>query len=254
MSSNSQGVGNQGAAKKKKNKGSFALGLVSQAGTAAKKAWEQGTIVRTPRELFTQYNVRRKFPISISPKRDELHSNNFSSQPLDNTELYSYSALPTPTSIRLLEVGAHNAGELIQCRLHIVDLRHNPRYIALSYSWERDASWTNFAAGAGGRLLGAAFRHVGGVGIPKSKDADADTDTSTTSKRVMMCDGKKMIIKPNLYDALLQIRQTAPGNYWIDAVCMNQKDDVEKTQQIRMSMSSRNKGRTWISRIVDISQ
>ncbi|KAI0430108.1 heterokaryon incompatibility protein-domain-containing protein [Xylaria sp. FL1042] len=49
-----------------------------------------------------------------------------------------------------------------------------------------------------------------------------------------MCDGKKMIIKPNLYDALLQLRQVAPGYYWTDAVCMNQSNDAERTQQIQM--------------------
>lgn len=121
---------------------------------------------------------------------------------------------------------------MIQCRLHAVDLRDSPKYIALSYSWEKDESWTKFAASIAGGLLGDALRHVG-INLPKSTDADADN----TSKRVMMCDGKKMIIKPNLYDALLQLRQVAPGYYWIDAVCMNQSDNAEKTQQIRMSMS-----------------
>ncbi|KAI0538714.1 hypothetical protein GGR58DRAFT_500883 [Xylaria digitata] len=192
MSSNTQAVGKKGTAKKK-NKGSFALGLVSQAGTAAKKAWEEGTIIRTPKELFTQYN------------------------PLANTEVYSYSAIPTPTSIRLLEVSASNPGDLIQCKLHTVDLRHGPKYIALSYSWEKDESWTKFAASIAGGLLGDALRHVG-VNLPKSSK-DVDTDIDNSSKRVMMCDGKKIIIKPNLYDALLQIRQS---------------DNVEKTQQLQM--------------------
>ncbi|RYC57587.1 hypothetical protein CHU98_g8623 [Xylaria longipes] len=204
MSSKTQAPDKNGTTKKKKNKGSFALGLVSQASVAAKKAWEEGTIIRTPKELFTQYN------------------------PLDNTELYSYSALPTPTSIRLLEVSTSNPDDLIQCRLHTVDLRHRPKYMALSYSWEKDGSWTKFAASIAGELLGDALRHVG-INLPKSKD----TETDNTSKRVMMCDGKK-IINPNLYDALLQIRQVTPGYYWIDAVCMNQSDNAEKTQQLQM--------------------
>lgn len=54
----------------------------------------------------------------------------------------------------------------------------------------------------------------------------------------MICDGKKMIIQPNLYDALLQLRQVTPGYYWFDAVCMDQTDSVEKTQQLQMSMSA----------------
>ncbi|KAI1314023.1 hypothetical protein F5Y03DRAFT_380872 [Xylaria venustula] len=178
-------------AKKKKNKGSFAVGLLSQAGTAAKKAWEDGTLVRTPKELLTQYN------------------------PLDKTEPYSYSTLPTPTSIRLLEVGAGNPSDLIQCKLHVVDLKDSPIYIALSYSWEKDGSWTKFAAEVAGGLLGSALQHAG---INLFKSRDSESDSKSTSTRVMLCDGKKMIIKPNLYDALLQLRQVAPGYYWIDAV------------------------------------
>ncbi|KAI0555556.1 hypothetical protein F4679DRAFT_594040 [Xylaria curta] len=188
MPLNTQAEDKKGTSKKK-NKGIYALGLVSQASVAAKKAWSEGTIIRTPKELFTQYN------------------------PLDNTEVYSYSALPTPTSIRLLEVSGSNPGDLIQCKLHIVDLRQSPKYIALSYSWEKDGSWTKWVASTAGGLVGDAFRHVG-INLPKSKDIDSDN----TGTRVMMCDGKKMMIKPNLYDALLQIRQVTPGYYWVDAV------------------------------------
>ncbi|KAK5635587.1 hypothetical protein RRF57_011299 [Xylaria bambusicola] len=80
-------------------------------------------------------------------------------------------------------------------------------------------------------MAGDALRHVG-TKLPKSEDKDADADSDSTSKRLILCDGKKFIIQPNLHDTLLQFRRVAPGYYRIDAVCMNQKDDAEKTKQL----------------------
>lgn len=123
------------------------------------------------------------------------------------------------TSIRLLEVVASNPGDLIQCILHVVDLRNNPKYIALSYSWEKDGSWTKFAAGIAGSMAGGALRHMG-IKLPSSGDKDDDPDDNKTGKRVMMCDGKRKMVRLNLYDALLQFRRSAPGRHWVDAVCI----------------------------------
>ncbi|KAI1260530.1 heterokaryon incompatibility protein-domain-containing protein [Xylariaceae sp. FL1019] len=181
--------------------GISAVGLVSQAGIAAKKVWQDGTIARTPRELLTEYK----------------------------TELYAYTPLPTPTCIRLLELAPGSPSELIQCKLRVVDLKHNPTYIALSYAWEKDESWTKFAASVAQGLLGDTLRHVGINRTESKPDEPASEGT-----KVMMCDGRRFIIKPNLYDALLQLRKHAPGSYWIDAVCMNQKDEREKTAQMQM--------------------
>ncbi|KAI0140471.1 hypothetical protein GGR57DRAFT_520777 [Xylariaceae sp. FL1272] len=182
-----------------------AAGLLNQAGVAAKKVWQDGTLVRTPRELLTEYQ-----------------STMINDRPCDKTELYSYHPLPTPTCIRLLELAPGSPSELIQCKLRVVDLKDNPEYTALSYSWEKDESWTKFAASVAQGLLGDALRHVG-INLTKAKSAE---DTTGNTK-VMICDGKKFVIKPNLYHALLLLRQRAPGNYWIDAVCMNQKDERE---------------------------
>jgi hypothetical protein len=43
-----------------------------------------------------------------------------------------------------------------------------------------------------------------------------------------------MEILPNLYDAMVQLRQTHPGEIWIDAVCINQDDPKEKNVQVTM--------------------
>jgi hypothetical protein len=49
--------------------------------------------------------------------------------------------------------------------------------------------------------------------------------TQNTSKlersQVIVCNGKVTKIYPNLYNALVQLRQKRAGEYWIDAVCIN---------------------------------
>ena len=41
--------------------------------------------------------------------------------------------------------------------------------------------------------------------------------------KTILCNGKRLGVTANLYEALLSLRKTRPGNgeYWIDAVCMN---------------------------------
>lgn len=43
--------------------------------------------------------------------------------------------------------------------------------------------------------------------------------------KTILCNGKRLGVTANLYEALLSLRETRPGNgeYWIDAVCMNQR-------------------------------
>ncbi|KAI1319317.1 hypothetical protein F5Y16DRAFT_406037 [Xylariaceae sp. FL0255] len=95
----------------------FVSGLFSHTGSAAKKAWDGGGITRAPKDLLLEYNPYYSSGIDYSP-------------------------LPTPTSVRLLRVEAGRTGDAIRCTLTVVDLKDNPKFIALSYSWEKDVSWT----------------------------------------------------------------------------------------------------------------
>jgi hypothetical protein len=54
------------------------------------------------------------------------------------------------------------------------------------------------------------------------------------SDRTIVCDGKGVQITSNLYDALLRLRQSYPSGCWVDALCINQSDDDEKSIQIQM--------------------
>lgn len=54
----------------------------------------------------------------------------------------------------------------------------------------------------------------------------------------IICDGQLLQVTKNLHDALIQLRAfdgiRAGSPIWIDAICINQKDEVEKTRQVRM--------------------
>jgi hypothetical protein len=52
--------------------------------------------------------------------------------------------------------------------------------------------------------------------------------------RTIFLDGYQLDITPNLYDALLCLRDCGlPQILWIDAICINQADEKEKVQQIQ---------------------
>jgi hypothetical protein len=59
------------------------------------------------------------------------------------------------------------------------------------------------------------------------------------SKPEIWCEGPSHkvshIVTPNLYAALRQLRHsTNPKTFWIDAICINQMDDQEKTDQVKL--------------------
>ena len=61
---------------------------------------------------------------------------------------------------------------------------------------------------------------------------------STRGKRPLICNGHHQAITANLYDALWQfvsMRQPdakLPRYLWVDAVCINQSDEAEKSSQV----------------------
>jgi hypothetical protein len=53
--------------------------------------------------------------------------------------------------------------------------------------------------------------------------------------RTIFCDDKRLEIGENLYQALWRLRQDGRTELlWVDAVCINQEDDAEKTDQVKM--------------------
>lgn len=56
--------------------------------------------------------------------------------------------------------------------------------------------------------------------------------------KVILLDGQEFHVRPNLWSCLyylgLSHRASGISFFWVDAICINQNDDVEKTAQVRM--------------------
>ncbi|KAF5635705.1 Heterokaryon incompatibility protein [Fusarium sp. NRRL 25303] len=200
---------------------SWSSRLYRQVGFSAKKTWQdRGDIIRHSRELFT----------GAGPNG------------------LSYSPLPTASGIRLLEVKPGNPSEMLRCSLHTVDLADNPKYHALSYTWELDPpsfpyelrylsqKVPNFSkvVSSGVDTINHTLNRLMVRSRSEPSDPDAKPVENTTDRDKILCDGKGVYIKSNLYQALLQLRKARPGLYWIDAICINQSNLTELGQQVQM--------------------
>ncbi|EHK22274.1 uncharacterized protein TRIVIDRAFT_60857 [Trichoderma virens Gv29-8] len=107
---------------------------------------------------------------------------------------YQYSKLSPAASTRILELQPSYEQEgLLQCNLREINIESDPFYEALSYTW----------------------------GKPEFTEP-------------LILDGDFVIhITPNLRDALLRFRsKLSVRRLWVDAICINQQDDDDKTKQI----------------------
>jgi heterokaryon incompatibility protein (HET) len=102
--------------------------------------------------------------------------------------------------------------------IQVVKLRHNPKYIALSYTW----------------------------GSPTSLTSEGAEDVSSKPSHPTLCKAKldfpaelwyRILVSENLHAFILKARDDelhALDSYWIDAICINQKDPEEQTRQVNM--------------------
>jgi hypothetical protein len=96
--------------------------------------------------------------------------------------------------IRIIELLPGTPQDEIRCASHIANLDDNPVYEALSYVW----------------------------------------GDSRITKRIYV-DGRPMEITVNLESALRHIRKPAESRFlWIDAICINQNNNAEKTHQVHL--------------------
>ena len=141
---------------------------------------------------------------------------------------YVYSPLPTPTSIRLLHLHPGGSAIPLNCTISVVDLRDNPTYTALSYSWKRDVNWFN-------KDKVQAATVPSGIYLGRHRTVADFLSSRREETRPVLCNERhRLDVLPNLHDALVQLRRTRPGLYWIDAICINQSDRQERAQQVQM--------------------
>jgi hypothetical protein len=101
-------------------------------------------------------------------------------------------------SIRLLKIlpPQPTSPNQIECQLYIDSLYENPRFDALSHAWG---------------------------------------DISKTDVRQILLNDREFVVSPQLESILFHLRAGGLENpIWIDFICINQKDETEKTNQIAM--------------------
>jgi Heterokaryon incompatibility protein (HET) len=172
----------------------------------------------------------------------------------EHLDIFKYTALPCKRCIRLLklqplsenyDLEADKASfwdgrEPIRCSMEIVCLDDKPEYDALSYTWKNP------------------------VTVYENKENAEQEANRFTQERTVICDGKVMMVGVNLHDALLVVRLTVSieayetiisrrrsGLIWIDALCINQKNDEERAAQVAIMGQIYSKAQTtiiWLGR------
>jgi hypothetical protein len=118
--------------------------------------------------------------------------------------------------IRLLVIQPGRFEDDLHLDLLAVSLDRLPQYKALSYEW-----------GEGPAIHAVILRDY----VQRSKDIK---DPKKRLQFLMFCTvGTHFFVRRNLFDALRHLRSNNDlVNLWVDAICINQQDDDEKTEQL----------------------
>jgi len=199
-----------------------------------------GVALRKPKEIFLVSLLLFRSSLGVTNILQRIRS-----------ESYTYESLPMPSSIRILQIDPGASSDPITCHFRIVSLDDCPSFTALSYSWQKDPALVTDLMYKGVLTVPftALFKDVAKplFGVNNSIDdiwqrllreaEDRCTDYNKGKEgdaKPIFCDGKTIMIQANLYEAMARLRCLQPTEYWIDAVCINQKDLSEKTQQVQM--------------------
>ena len=131
----------------------------------------------------------------------------------DPTQHFHHEILNSPDLIRLIELLPGAWEDDLRCNIHTVSLTDPLTYDALSYSWGDDSQ----------------------------DDPDLPTDFVSSLLRAfesgikfLRCNGKVLLISINLYNSLRRLRDKSSQYIWVDRVCIDQSNVVERAEQVRM--------------------
>ncbi|KAH7407351.1 heterokaryon incompatibility protein-domain-containing protein [Cadophora sp. MPI-SDFR-AT-0126] len=153
---------------------------------------------------------------------------------IDINSSFTYEDKPLQANqFRLLKLHETSTENELHVSLSTLSLDFEQRdsyYYALSYTWGH---------------------HYGGT-------EDKSKSTSNGNRPTIVYGGRRVEIGRNLFEALLQLAAKRLFVYlWIDAICINQDDAAEKTQQIRLMAEIYSKAKEviiWLGRGGDESE
>ncbi|KAE8168539.1 heterokaryon incompatibility protein-domain-containing protein [Aspergillus tamarii] len=155
------------------------------------------------RELYLERSIPRKTKAKVSSN---------GAKPYNGTKQapFSYDAIK-PGQLRVLVLHpAKDASLPLVCTLQTKSLKKSKlNYAALSYCWGTDSDQRRLLIFPGSKRTAKKWKYV-------ARHAT------------------EMSIRKNLFQALLRLRRKeVPIALWVDAICINQEDQKEKTEQLQ---------------------
>ena len=165
---------------------------------------------------------------------------------LHSRSQYQYHPLPSTRAVRLL-VLYPTADDKISCSLKCFEPSNAPPYHALSYTWgyplnlyHADKTWKSLR---GLDILQDGADCASQSLIPDQYSLSSEQTISNNPRRFpVSCDGRTMLVTPNLRDALHMLttadvmKRGFPNSkyIWIDAICIDQDNIFERNAQVAM--------------------
>ena len=155
---------------------------------------------------------------------------------------FSYEPLANAKSIRLLSLQA-STERRVTGSLRSVELDTDIKYLALSYTWEYAYMPTDFPPRGNEYCVSGRDSDESSKSSLFAEDGTLKEDGTTaedsndglSGENEIIIYGQSLSLTPNLYDALLQIQALDLGSkIWIDAICINQDDNSERSAQVNI--------------------
>jgi Heterokaryon incompatibility protein (HET) len=113
-------------------------------------------------------------------------------------------------AIRLMSFRPDGGDESLQYTLESFELNSIPLFTCLSYTWGRP--------------------------FPAKKGFEETNIAWETPNHLAFCNQQLVHLRKNLYEALqaIKLREDRPSYLWVDAICINQLDDPDRTSQVSL--------------------
>ncbi|KAH7064107.1 heterokaryon incompatibility protein-domain-containing protein [Paraphoma chrysanthemicola] len=136
------------------------------------------------------------------------------------TELQPYEYSPIPaSSVRLLRISPGRSSDPIICALRPISIDRIKDSVlsfqALSYAWGR----------------GMADKSIALYDLPGIEGSIKRSNNHEDLAELVL--NRSFFVRENLYDAMIRLRQPNQHTWlWIDAICIDQGDEIDKSEQI----------------------